>query len=153
MWAFKLFSDHLKWKCMIKSGVYEQVIYLHCMRGCRRHWGYRKPQIFWALVDKVEKEVCGKKPQPSECSGKDLDLYQTEICSFVCFEMKLLEQFLLGFSQKVYFYWNWGLELKKELNLTATVLIDFISCLMLFSLLVLISLLLLPSCQSWDWAF
>lgn len=141
----------------MKSGVYEQVIYLHYMKGSRRHWGYRKPQnILRSHRQGRERGMWKKNPKPSECSGVQLwegcsPLSNWDLLFFIALKLKLLEEFLLLFTES--FFNTETEELKKKINLTAAVLIDFISYLLWFSLLVLMSLSLVPSCQSWDGTF
>lgn len=103
----------------------------------------------------MEKEECEKNLSPQSVlelsSGKDLDLCQTEICSFLCFEIETFQNsFYWAFHRKFIHTETEAWNLKNNLNVTATVLIDFIYYLLLFSVLLLISLSLIPSCQSWD---
>lgn len=57
-----------------------------------------------------------KKPQPPECSGKDLDLYQTEICSFVCFEIETLRTVFTGLFTESLFLLKLRFGIKKRIN-------------------------------------
>lgn len=57
-----------------------------------------------------------KKPQPSECSGKDLDLYQTEICSFVCFEIETFRTVFTGLFTESLFLLKLRFGIKKRIK-------------------------------------